>query len=562
MYKIFLISGYLFCLGASSFLHAQRQQGGVPVCFDADGISDVYQEIRVYPPETATLDAEDHQADREGLPPRFALHLPVDLDAQNSGTWSFLEDGSRIWRLKLKAENALAVALHFTDFYLPEGCELFLYDDQRIRVLGAFTHHNNRKSGLFATDLIHGESVIIDLFVPHNVKGDRFFKVSEVVYAYRYVDQYSEKGLTGSDFCEVNVNCSPEGDNWQNVKRGVVRIQVKVGGGSFWCSGSMINNTRNDHTPYLLTADHCAYQFGQYASAADLEKWIFTFNYEGGFCESIWWDSTAFSLVGATRIAQGGERGLSGSDFYLVKLMDDIPEEKEIFFLGWTIQNIAESSGVTIHHPNGDIKKISTFTTLLETSGWSNNGLASHWKVIWSESLNGWGVTEGGSSGSPLMDDSGRIIGTLTGGLAACEPFGILGPDKPDYYGKFSYHWISNGISDSLRLKPWLDPDNTGATTLNGLAGVYIEPPVTFNKHVKIYPNPSRGIFTIEFSTFVPSEFQVAVFDLKGRPFQLCSVVYNSSTIELNCNDLPAGIYVLELSSEKELILEKFIIAK
>jgi hypothetical protein len=562
MYRLFLISCHLLFFGASSFLNAQIQQGGFPVSFYAGGIHDAFQEVLVSSPAMATLYADDAKADQEGLSPRFAVHLPVNLVVQNSGSWSFFDDGSRIWRLKLRAENALAVGLHFTDFYLPEGCELFLYDDQRVRVLGAFTHQNNRMSGLFATDLMHGESVNIDLFVPDKVKGDSFFTVSEVVYAYRYVGQYSEKGLAGSDFCEVNINCSPEGDNWQEVKRGVVRIQAKVGGGSFWCTGSMINNTRNDRIPYLLTADHCAYQAGQYASAADLENWIFRFNHEGANCESTGSVSTAYSLTGATRIAQGGSRGTSGSDFYLVKLIDEIPEDKDVFFLGWSIQNIAENSGVTIHHPNGDIKKISTFTMPLETAGWGGSGLSSHWKVIWSESLNGWGVTEGGSSGSPLIDDSGRIIGTLTGGFAACESFGNLGPDKPDFYGKFSYHWLLNGQTDTLRLKPWLDPDNTGATTLNGLSGVYVGPPVTVNKRVKIFPNPSLGKFTIEFSTFVPEEFQVTVYDLKGKPFQLCSVVYNSNTIELDCNDLPAGIYILELASAEELILNKFIITK
>jgi hypothetical protein len=560
MVRLLLISCYIFFFGVSSFLHAQLQQGGFPVSFYAEGMNDVFHEVQVSPPEQRILHAEDEEADKEGLPQRFAVHLPVNLNMQSSGTWSFFADGSRIWRLKLRAENALAVGLHFTDFYLPEGCELFLYDQQHDQVLGAFTSLNNRPGGLFATDLINGEYVNIDLYIPEKVNMDNFFTVSEVVYAYRHILNPNEKGTSGGDFCEVNINCSPEGDNWQQIKRGVVRIQVKVGGGSYWCTGSMINNTRNDHTPYLLTADHCAYQAGKYATAADLENWIFRFNHEGAFCESTGPATGAYSLTGATRIAQGGNRGSTGSDFYLVKLIDQIPEEKNVMFLGWSIENIAESSGVTIHHPDGDIKKVSTFTTPVETSGWSGNGLPSHWRVTWSETPNGWGVTEGGSSGSPLLNDSGRIIGTLTGGLAACEYSGNLGPDKPDFYGKFSYHWLLNGQADTLRLKPWLDPDNTGVTKLNGLSGVYIVPPVAVNKHVNIFPNPSAGKFTIDFSTFVPSDFLVKIYDLKGKVFRHCSINYTKSTIELDCKHLSAGIYMLELASVEEVIMTKLII--
>ncbi len=92
--------------------------------------------------------------------------------------------------------------------------------------------------------------------------------------------------------------------------------------------------------------------------------------------------------------------------------------------------------------------------------------------VYWSATANGWGVTEGGSSGSPLFDNNGRIIGSLTGGMAACEPGGNgsgTGPDQPDYYGKFAYSWDQNGAESAQQLKYWLDPINSGVTYLGGI---------------------------------------------------------------------------------------------
>ena len=74
-----------------------------------------------------------------------------------------------------------------------------------------------------------------------------------------------------------------------------------------------------------------------------------------------------------------------------------------------------------MHHPSGDIKKISTYSSNLNTSGWNGNGVQSHWRVYWTSNSNGHGVTEGGSSGSPIFRANGRIMGTLTGGGSYCN---------------------------------------------------------------------------------------------------------------------------------------------
>ena len=48
------------------------------------------------------------------------------------------------------------------------------------------------------------------------------------------------------------------------------------------------------------------------------------------------------------------------------------------------------------------------------------------------------GVTEPGSSGSPLFDQNGRIIGQLYGGSAACQGTSANGYD---YYGRLGVSW-------------------------------------------------------------------------------------------------------------------------
>jgi len=257
-------------------------------------------------------------------------------------------------------------------------------------------------------------------------------------------------------------NC-PEGNNWQYQKHGVSRIYLKYGNGFFWCTGSLLNNALQDNEPFLLTADHCA----PIITPEELMQWVFYFNYEAPGCEKPTTTPVGNSMTGAVKLASANT---DGSDFLLLRLADTVPLSYEPYFNGWTVENVSSPPGVTIHHPVGDIMKISTYTEPVESAPWFSTP-GTHWRVYWTETETNWGVTEGGSSGAPLFDNTGKIIGTLTGGQAACEPNGAgsgTGPDKPDYYGKFSYSWDQNGNEPQQQLKYWLDPNNSGLTKLAG----------------------------------------------------------------------------------------------
>ncbi len=537
----------------------QLSEGGVPFGFQKEFLTDAFQDFDAGAPDFDRILKEDAVTDAQGLPPRFGETIPVELSLANAGTWTYTNDGKSIWRLGIRAEGALAIGLYFKDFKLPQNARLFIYSPDHQQILGAYSYKNNRESGLFGTELIDGDYCIIELDVSGDEQQIEPFTIREVLYAYRYAGD-DLKSSNGSDFCEVNVNCSPEGDNWQDPKRGVVRIQVKVSTSSYWCTGSLVNNTAFDKTPYILTADHCAYQLGGYATADDLEDWTFYFHYEGLFCESTNPVPGSFSMQGATKIAQGGNRGSTGSDFYLVRLISPLPGGASVYFNGWSAAGIPEENGVTVHHPDGDIKKISTYTTPLVSSSWAGNGLDSHWKVIWTETLNGWGVTEGGSSGSPLFDAEGRIIGTLTGGLAACESIGSVGPDKPDYYGKFAYHWESNGSSDTAQLKPWLDPGNTGVIFLNGMSTGIGEHQQSDKSHVKIFPNPSDVQINLEFTTFAPSDVQVTIYNLMGKLVLASDIKLSVGAVPLDVKRLTPGSYFLRVQNNQYTETHKILI--
>jgi hypothetical protein len=132
----------------------------------------------------------------------------------------------------------------------------------------------------------------------------------------------------------------------------------------------------------------------------------------------------------------------------LVELNGTLPTTVNARMNGWSIETTPAVPGVGIHHPAGDIKKISTYNTV-STTTWPGGASGAHWQVVWVANANGHGVTEGGSSGSPLFDANGRIIGTLTGGGSYCTA-----TSSPDQYGKMTYHWESNGTTADAQLKP------------------------------------------------------------------------------------------------------------
>jgi PKD repeat protein len=458
---ITLCSFLLFSL-SPPLLFSQISQGGKPASFNytLTSLKDIPQVV-LSVPDMEAIRINDNEEEKFGSPRRVGIGIKAGIDVIRDGKYEVLPNGIHILRITVSCEDALALGLYFNDFHLTEGCSMYVYDYSHRSVLGAYTLYNNRQNRLFSAELIPGDRLVIEIDSYTNINDLSVCKISEISYVYRDFPEFIRNRGT-SDDCEVNINCT-EGDNWQYQKHGVAKIYVKQNSGFFWCTGSLLNNTLQNNDPFFLTADHC----GPTATEEDLSQWIFYFNFEAPGCENPTENPPSNSMTGAIKLANANT---NGSDFLLLRLADTIPLNYEPFYNGWSIENFASPQGVTIHHPSGDIKKISTYTFPIESSQWFSTP-GTHWQVYWSPTANGWGVTEGGSSGSPLYDNTGRIIGTLTGGMASCEPDANgpgTGPDQPDYYGKFSYSWDQNGSEPSQQLKYWLDPINLGVTTLPG----------------------------------------------------------------------------------------------
>ena len=544
----------LFLVFTFSFFFVQKGQsqiskGGIPYSTVLSVPENNRNVVTLEPPSLNNLRKEDEQ---DPSPYRFAVNLPVDVAPENSGNWIDLPDGSRIWRVTIVAYGALAVSAYFDRFSIPEEGRLYLYNSDKTQVIGAFTEINNSAGGYFATELITGDKITLEYDQPAGQQKLPVLHVYEIAYAYRGV-----KGTESSDQvegtagpCEVNINC-PEGDNWQQQKKGVVRIQVKKSGGLYWCSGSLLNNVRKNKVPYILTANHCGFN----ATPTDIQQWIFYFDYEASSCDNTSNVPVPKSLTGSTLKAQGGKISNYGSDFFLLLLNQNIPDSLDVVYNGWTRQDTISASGVGIHHPEGDVKKISTYTTPLISSNWNGQPEITHWKVYWDGTQDGHGVTEGGSSGSPIFDSQGRITGALTGGESACDSAHLTGPD---YYGKFYYSWDKNGTDSTNCLKYWLDPDNQGPMFLDEME--VKPPPPVGEPSVTLCPTPFEKYINLLFTGVWPTTFHITFYNIMGVKVLDRDLQKIGNNMEYDeVANIPKGIYIVKIRTPNLIVSRKMI---
>ncbi len=433
--QFFLYLALLPGLFYSISVNAQISQGGLPVSFEEQVLTSDIPTAMMPAIELAALQAEDNIRDHSpGQPWRFGKNFAVNLGLDNSGVWETLANGDKVWRLKIYAPGALTINLSFNDYHLPKGAQLFIYNESKSEILGAFTHKNNQPSRVFATDLVTGDIVILEYYEPQGVSFSGSLNADRVTHGYRSLIDKA-RGFGDSGFCNINVNC-PEGDDWQDHKRAVALIIVN---GNEWCTGSLLNNVLEDGTPYFLTADHCL--------TGGVATWVFRFNYESENCQSQDGPKTQ-AVTGAVVRASS-----SNSDFALLELTSKPPDSYGAYYLGWDNSGNQPTSQVCIHHPSGDIKKISFDNDPAISTTWQS---AEVWEVSnWED-----GTTEGGSSGSPLFDQNQRVIGQLYGGPASCTDI------SDDNYGRIDASW--DGFSAGTRLKDWLDPGNSGDSVVNG----------------------------------------------------------------------------------------------
>ena len=412
---------------------------------------------------------EDEDRDAQGLVPRFAIPEAVAITPATRGTWESLPTGEMLWRLRiLGREGTTSLNLGFSHYRMTPHGRLLIYPAYGKPTVRPFTSDDNAAHGELWTPVVLTTDLIVEVTLPASERTGLLLELSSINQGYR---GFGTVPSVKSGSCNLDVECVPAGDSWRDETRAVGVIST---GGSRFCSGSLINDTANDHKMYFITANHCTITAGNAASL------VVYWNYQNSFCRAP--GSAASGQAGDGSLTQFHTGSIfraasAPSDFTLVELDDPPVPAYNHFWEGWdrSTGDFTCTPGApcaTIHHPNTDEKRITYSITNTATTSYnvpSSPGDGTHIWAHWATDPPGPftvpGVTEPGSSGSPLYSAAGRFIGQLHGGPSVC---GATGDNLSDYYGRFSVSWNGGGTS-STRVSDWLDAGSTGATAIDGI---------------------------------------------------------------------------------------------
>ena len=445
----YLLSILLLMFSVSG-INAQISYGGKPVYNPEKLKSTSFDDIIEMPamPQKISGIPASAPTPQKGEPLQFAHSYNVDITPENSGEWLIDDSGIMIWRLKIRSQGAYSLNVIFDRFVMTPNASLFIFNPDHSMVLGAFTNKNNKPEGIFAVSPVQGDEIILELQLKEPFSQKPELQIGTVNHD--FLDIFSPPSLRAGNFgdsgdCHDDAVCDSQ---WDLQRRAVCRIVVS----NQFCSGALVNNTSNDGTPYFLTAAHCI------KNASDALRTVFLFNYESPNCSDLIEGYKNQTVSGSVLRVYDKDM-----DIALLEIQDSIPATYRPYWAGWKITSTPVAPVTSIHHPQGDVKKIAQSTnenpriTTFETP--SQKFLdKSHWHVErWQN-----GSTEGGSSGCPLFDKDGYIIGSLSGGTAYCKN------PVDDYFARFDKGW--NHYDDiNKQFAHWLDPLNKNLKQLDGI---------------------------------------------------------------------------------------------
>ena len=380
-----------------------------------------------------------------GEPMIFAERIDLSIRAERNGHWESSITGDMVWRQRISSPSAFSLSLGFTQFKLPPSAALFIYDPGKELVIGPIHSGDNDSHNQWWSPLIPGDEVIIELQIaPHELKEIEF----ELSYIHH---DFSGFGALLSASCNLDVICGADDgfaivDKYRDLVNSVGQIII---GGTSLCTGVLLNNTAQDCTPYFLTADHCG------VTTSNASSVIVYWNYQNDSCRPPNSVLSGGQGNGNQNMFNSGSilrARYAISDFTLIELDDPVEPSINPYYAGWNWETEDVDSSFTIHHPQGEEKRISFDFDPAQFNVDGKFVRVLNWEI---------GTTEKGSSGSPLFDTHGHFLGQLNGGSATCVN------NLEDDFGMFKLSWEGGGTPDT-RLKDWLDPINVGTNFIDG----------------------------------------------------------------------------------------------
>jgi hypothetical protein len=402
---------------------------------------------------------------------KVGLTKPVDIDVKlshlhtgalsgtaalrSNGMVRATGDGGFVWTAAAESLRAVALRVHFSNFSLPEGAALYVYnsDDE---AFGPYTGLGPNNDGDFWSNTVSGPIAYIQLRFNgkptaadlqnsgFSIKGIAHLTPKFLLPFFKD-NAGTPEVLSGANaFCSFNEPCVEDASCHNNsavsvAKDAVAHMQWISGAWIYICSGGLVaDKDTSTQIPYFITANHC---LSRNKDAGSLECFFqFATSNCGGAC---------YDPVGVTPRTLGSSVVSTGrnADYTLLELAEPAPAGSA--FLGWNSTPVAFSNGTDLYrisHPSGAPQAFSHHrvdTSAGTCSGWPRGDRIYSRDIV--------GATEGGSSGSPVVNSSGQLVGQLSGACGTnvnetCDSESNATVDGAfaAYYAEVA-QWLDNG---------------------------------------------------------------------------------------------------------------------
>jgi len=326
------------------------------------------------------------------------------------GTIQSTPDGGFVWAMAIESTGAGALRVHLGGLNLPPDADLYFFSPEG-QAFGPYSGKGPNGDGQFWSNSVFGSKGVVQLryYGPNaadDLKGISF-NISEV----GHVGPKFSQGLIAAteSFCSFNVACIENascfnGTPAEIAKSSVALMQWISGQFIYTCTGSLIaDSDSGTQIPYFITANHC---LSTNAIAQNLETYFqFTLTCGSNSCPGQTFPG-GIQRLGASVKATG-----TVGDFTLLQLAQTPPAGS--MFLGWNNAPIANTNNAALYrisHPAWAPQAYSAgavSTSAPTCTGWPRG------ERIYSRTTTGG--TEGGSSGSPVVNASSQFVGQLSG---------------------------------------------------------------------------------------------------------------------------------------------------
>ena len=371
-------------------------------------------------PETASssksvyIDNEQSKPVQIGYPREIPAELRVlPLTAL---TWTPQRDGSRTTHVQVVTSDAAGLRIAYRIEGPASGLELRFTGSGRDQVFRSDVLSGAETAW---SPVLEGKTATVELRVLPNVESTKFNVKLEGLSHLVSVGadlRKDARDITAAGSCNVDIACVINPSTaLLNIAKATAKMVVTDGGNSYSCTGTLLNSATG--ADYFFSASQCV---GNQAAASTLNTYWF---FDAIACNSV--TTPPFQLVagGATLLVNDPTM-----DVALLQLLQPAPTGA--VRSAWNATVIpAGTAAVSVHHPQGDLKKYSQGSAL----GYVQGPLAfdgvprpqalkdSFISVRWTS-----GTTEGGSIGAGVFtfNSAGgfyELRGGLEGGVASCS---------------------------------------------------------------------------------------------------------------------------------------------